>query len=277
MGDTRDGAGDARPPRRVTVIGLGEAGRLYAEGAVAAGYAVTGYDPFAPDEPAGVTRAASVADAVADADVVLTLTAASLSEQIAGDAAAHLAAGATYVDCTTAAPEVLARASGVIETAGTGAGFADVAILGPVPIRGAATDAIVSGSGAAVATDVLRSFGARVEDAGGVPGDASARKLLRSILMKGLGAIITEALAAGRAAGSEQWIRDQIAGQLAGDGPAVVERLERGTRLHAVRRAHEMAAVADYLDSLGVPNDMATATRRVHERLGAERLETEVG
>ncbi|SDQ64359.1 NAD(P)-dependent oxidoreductase [Microbacterium sp. cf332] len=258
-----------RDAMRLTVIGLGEAGRLYAQGAVAAGYVVTGYDPFAPDEPAGVARAATLADAVASADIVLTLTAASLSEQIAAEAAPELRADATYVDCTTASPEVLARVAEVIEAAGPA--FADVAILGPVPIRGAATDAIVSGSGRRVATETLRSFGATVEDGGDVAGDASARKLLRSILMKGLGAIITEALAAGRAAGSEQWIRGQIARQLAGDGHAVVERLERGTRLHAVRRAHEMAAVAEYLESLGVAHDMATATQHTHERLAAEQ------
>lgn len=259
-------AGNATP---LTVVGLGEAGRLYAQGAVAAGYAVTGYDPFAPETPEGVTRAATLAEAVASAEIVLTLTTASLSEQIAAEAAPHLRADATYVDCTTASPEALLRVAEVVE--GSGVAFADVAILGPVPIRGAATDAIVSGSGRAVAIETLRSFGASVEDGGEIAGDASARKLLRSILMKGLGAIITEALAAGRAAGSEQWIRDQIARQLAGDGHAVVERLERGTRTHAVRRAHEMAAVADYLESLGVAHDMATATQRTHERVAAEQ------
>ncbi|MFS0713744.1 NAD(P)-binding domain-containing protein [Microbacterium sp. 2P01SA-2] len=259
----------AAGPTPLAVIGLGEAGRLYAQGAVAAGYDVTGYDPFAPETPEGVTRATTLAEAVAAAEIVLTLTTASLSEQIAAEAAPHLRTDATYVDCTTASPEVLARVAEVIETAGPA--FADVAILGPVPLRGAATDAIVSGSGRAVATDTLRSFGASVEGGGEVAGDASARKLLRSILMKGLGAIITEALAAGRAAGSEQWIRDQIARQLAGDGHAVVERLERGTRTHAARRAHEMAAVADYLESLGVAHDMATATQHTHERVAAEQ------
>ena len=55
----------------------------------------------------------------------------------------------------------------------------------------------------AQAARVFGALGAPVEDIGGAPGDASARKLLRSTFMKGLGALIVESNAAGRAAGAE--------------------------------------------------------------------------
>ena len=74
-----------------------------------------------------------------------------------------------------------------------------------------------------------------------------AHKLLRSVLMKGLASVVVEAVTAGRAAGLEEWIRAQIAGQLAGDGQAVIDRFLTGTAKHALRRSKEMQDTASYL------------------------------
>lgn len=63
--------------------------------------------------------------------------------------------------------------------------------------------------------------------------------------MKGLGALIHESISAGTAAGDGEWVRQQIAEELAG-GDNSVERLYSGTQVHARRRSHELA------DSLGV-------------------------
>ena len=41
---------------RIAVLGLGEAGSIYAAGFAATGAAVTGYDPVAAPLPEGVTR-----------------------------------------------------------------------------------------------------------------------------------------------------------------------------------------------------------------------------
>lgn len=252
---------------RVAVLGLGEAGSRYAAGAVAAGHAVLGYDPFVDDVPAGVERRASVAEAVADADAVLAITAAALSPQLAAEAMPAMRTDAIYVDCTTSSPTTMQELGALAPSHGVR--FADVAILGPVPVQGAATDAIVSGSGAPAVIELLQGFGAHVEDGGERAGDATARKLLRSVLMKGLAGVVLEAMEAGRAAGFESWIHEQIVRQLAGDGAAVIERFETGTRKHARRREGEMAAVVEYLDSLGAPREISEGTRAALERIAA--------
>ena len=97
-----------------------------------------------------------------------------------------------------------------------------------------------------------------------------AHKLLRSVLMKGLASVVTEAVTAGAAAGYEPWIRDQIAAQLAGDGHAVIDRFLDGTRTHAQRRAQEMHDTAEYLAELGAPAEMTRATEAALRRLAAE-------
>jgi len=255
--------------RVIGIIGLGEAGALYARGAVEAGYEVHGFDPAPTPTPDGVHRDDTSDALVAASDLVIVLTGAALSARIAEGAAPHLRSDAVYADFTTASPEVMVEVAEVIE--GTGARFADVAILGPVPTKGAATETIVSGAAAADVADVLRSFGADVELIDGPAGEATSRKLLRSVLMKSLAAIVIEALEAGRAAGCEPWVRAQIAAQLSGDAEAKMDRYETGSRKHAVRRAHEMESVVDYLGTLGVASEMSDAARQVLERLGGQR------
>ena len=76
-----------------------------------------------------------------------------------------------------------------------------------------------------------------------------------------------EAVQAGRAAGIEPWIRDQVAAQLAGDGQATIDRFLTGTVKHAGRRSQEMRDVAAYLEDLGVPREMSTASAEAMESL----------
>lgn len=255
--------------RVIGIIGLGEAGSLYARGAVEAGYEVHGFDPAPTPTPTGVERSGSLEALVAASDLVIVLTGAALSERIAADAAPHLRAGSVYADFTTASPGVMAEVAELVER--TGARFADVAILGPVPTKGAATETIVSGTASEDVAEVLRRFGADVEVIDGPAGDATSRKLLRSVLMKSLAAIVVEALEAGRAAGCEPWVRAQIAAQLSGDAEAKMDRYETGSRKHAVRRSHEMESVVEYLGALGVDSEMSDAARQVLTRLGEQQ------
>lgn len=46
----------------VAIFGLGEAGSHYAEGLMAIGHTVRGYDPFVADPPTGVQRSGSLLD-----------------------------------------------------------------------------------------------------------------------------------------------------------------------------------------------------------------------
>ncbi|MFF0338342.1 DUF1932 domain-containing protein [Kribbella sp. NPDC004875] len=255
---------------KCTVIGLGEAGGSYAAALVEAGHTVAGTDPAAVTTPDGVTRIDGIAEAVTDAEIVLVLTSAAVAPAICEAALGHLAPGACYADFTSASPTVmLTLADRVVAQGGA---FADVAILGPVPWHGARTPLMVSGVGGPAVAELLRPLGAPVEVLDEPAGSAMAHKLLRSVFMKGLAALITEAVEAGRAAGYETWIRDQIAAQLAGDGHAVVDRLLTGTQTHARRRAQEMYDAARYLADLDVPATMSTATYESHRRISEREI-----
>lgn len=260
---SEDAAPAEQPTRRLTiaVVGLGEVGRIYGTALHATGHHVRGFDPYAPHSAEGVEVTATIEEAVADADVVLTLTTAAASLDVAEETAGHLAQGATYIDCTSSAPHtkraVLDLFAGRPDVA-----VADVAILGPVIQLGAQTPLMAAGPAAETAARLMRPLGADVAVVDGQPGDAMAHKLLRSVFMKGLAASVTEAVAAGRAAGFESWIREQIARELSGNGQRTIDRFLRGSLVHAHRRADEMEAAAAYLTDLGVDATMSFATAK---------------
>ena len=252
--------------RTVALVGLGEVGRIYGAALDAAGHDVRGYDAFTTAPADGIKVAGSLAEAVAEADIVLVLTAAVASHTVAEAAVPHLKQHATYIDCTSSSPHVKQGLSSILATRSDVA-VVDVAILGPVIALGTRTPLMAAGTAAGVVEELMGPLGAPVAVVDGNPGDAMAHKLLRSVFMKGLAAAITEAVAAGRAVGAEDWIRTQIARELAGDGQGTIDRFLRGSVLHARRRAEEMEAAAAYLADLGVAESIASATAQHLRRL----------
>jgi 3-hydroxyisobutyrate dehydrogenase-like beta-hydroxyacid dehydrogenase len=255
---------------RITVLGLGEAGSIYAAGLADLGLDVAAFDPLASATPAGVTRVASPGEAVSAADLVLSLVGGSAAEQAAGAALPHLADKAVYADMNTCSPatkEALASsatAHGVL--------FTDVAILAPVPRAGLRTPLLASGPGSRRFEELLASVGVpitRIDGRAGAAGASASLKLLRSVFMKGLAALLFETLSAAERQGDAEWIRRQIIAELDSGGEQLVERLLAGTRAHAARREREMRDVREHLDSLESPAWMTEATIRwLHEIAG---------
>ena len=236
------------------MLGLGEAGGTIGSGLAAAGCRVRGWDPAPTATAVGVERAGTTAEAVAGAALVLSLTTAAHALGAATGVAPSLAAGQVYADLNTTAPALKRDVAAIIRP--SGAAFADVALLGPVPAGGVATPALASGEGAGRFAELVRPLGMPVELVGAEPGDAAGLKLLRSVFMKGVAAAAVESLAAARAAGAEERARADMAAVL---GEPLLERLLTGSKAHAARRMDEMLAAASYLEELGVEPRVASA------------------
>jgi 3-hydroxyisobutyrate dehydrogenase len=252
---------------RIAILGLGEAGQPYAADLVTLGWKVSGFDPAPVPTPGGLQRASCVAEAISGAEFILSLTGARFATAVAVQAAETIAPGACYADFNSASPAGKREVEQAL--AATRAVVADVAVLAPVPRRRAATPLLASGPGAARVAEALRPTGAPVDVLDEPVGAAAGRKLLRSVFMKGLAATVLEAVSAGAAAGCEQWVRDQIAGELGPHGPALVDRLINGTREHTDRRRHEMQACQTHLDELDSPTWVCDATLEWLDRQAA--------
>ena len=251
----------------IAVLGFGEAGSLLARDLVAAGATVRGYDPKVPP-PAGVTAAGSDAEAVAGANLVLSVNSAGDAVAALEASLAALGPGAAWADLNTAAPAVKQRLAAIGEARGIP--VTDIAMMAPVPGTGLRVPMLASGSSAEAVAKTLRAYGADIDVVAGPAGLAATRKLLRSVYYKGMSTSIVEALEAARAAGLEDWLTEHIAEDLASHDAATLARIVTGTRQHAVRRGHEMAAAAEMLTDLGVEPIMAAASQHLHERLAAE-------
>jgi len=65
--------GSSPEPMRIALLGLGEAGSAFADDLVAAGVATVGWDPAPGRSVPGLRRADDALDAIADAELVLSL------------------------------------------------------------------------------------------------------------------------------------------------------------------------------------------------------------
>jgi 3-hydroxyisobutyrate dehydrogenase-like beta-hydroxyacid dehydrogenase len=245
---------------RVAVFGLGEAGAAISADLARLGCAVSGFDPADVEHPDGVERCIDPRDAVSGADLVLALTASADAMGALQQAVGAYERDVLYADLSTGSPgskRSLAAAAATSDLA-----FVDVALMSTVPGKGLSTPAVASGAGASRYVETMAAFGVTVEDIGGEAGDAATRKLLRSVVVKGLAAVIIESMRAAHQAGLADETYANVVAQLGAADETFVRRLVEGTGPHAERRAHEMEAASDMLRELGVAPVMTDATIR---------------
>ncbi|MFM2300928.1 MAG: hypothetical protein RLZZ84_664 [Pseudomonadota bacterium] len=247
----------------VALIGFGEAGSTFARAGAWHGRAC-GWDVLPARRGAmaqlGVTAADSAAAALAAAPLVLSLVTADAALPAAQDYAAHLAPGALWCDCNSVAPDTKRAAAKAVEAAG--GRYVDVAVLAPVNPAGLNVPLLLAGGAAPEAEARLRALGfTNVRVVGDAVGRASAIKMIRSVMVKGLEALTDEMMQAAAAAG----VTDEVLASLDASEKTIPwharaeYNLER-MATHGLRRAAEMEESAKTLLSLGVPPVMTRGT-----------------
>ncbi|SOB88214.1 3-hydroxyisobutyrate dehydrogenase [Sphingomonas guangdongensis] len=264
---------------RFAIIGFGEAGRTLAADRNA-GVSVSAYDrkldsPATRDAIGHACRAADVtavdtpADALSTATAVLSLVTADQALAAARQYAPLLAAGALWLDGNSVAPQTKRAAANAIEAAG--GRYCDVAILAPVDPARRAVPLLVSGAHADKGVAALRQFGfTNVRAVAGEIGAASAIKMIRSVMVKGLEALTAECLLAAEAAG----VRAEVLASLDASDRAVPWAARGDYNLdrmlvHGLRRAAEMEEVVATLDALGTGSVMSRGTAQRQHDIGA--------
>lgn len=254
----------------IAVLGLGEAGALLARDLVRVGVSVRGWDPDLHGDLSEIPIAASFAEAVRGATIVMSVNWTIVAADVAREARPLLGPGTIFADHNTAGPALKKELAAIV--APSGAAFVDVAMMAPVPNLGMRVPMMLAGPGAELLGLHYRAFGTPVEIVSNEPGDAAARKLTRSVFFKGMSAAVCEALEAARAIGVEEWLRADITRTFVAADAALLDRVIDGTFVHATRRAHEMQDATALLDELGVPSTIAAATAASLERISRNRL-----
>jgi 3-hydroxyisobutyrate dehydrogenase-like beta-hydroxyacid dehydrogenase len=254
---------------RIGLVGVGEAGAAIAAGLHEEhGLSVVGYDARGHENAvrnraadAGVTLVDDLRQLCADTDVLLCLASAKVAVAIAEQAAPHLRPAQVYADLNSASPEVK-RTVGII-VAGSGAAYVDGAVMAAVPPQRHRVPILLSGGGAARLAELLTPLGMRLEVLGGEPGQASAVKMFRSLLVKGLEALLLECAVGAAAYGATDRVLSSMNGTLpTEDWRRLAGYLLERTVVHGTRRAEELRQVAHTLEDAGVDPMLAEAGAR---------------
>ncbi|MDE1150545.1 MAG: DUF1932 domain-containing protein [Azospirillaceae bacterium] len=255
---------------RIALIGFGEVGQALAPALNGGGarevrvYDRLFDDPQAPCRLAAdrlpVVPCATLAAALDGADLVISAVTAAQTSLVAGQVAATLAPGAWFMDLNSASPTQKIVAADAI--AAVGGRYVEVAVMSPIDPQGITSPMLLGGPFAQAfepVAHVLGFAGARFYSA--VPGQAAATKLCRSVLIKGMEALVAEAFLAARHYGVEDTILKSLGNLLPHpDWPAHARYMLSRALQHGARRAEEMEEAAATVAAAGLEPRMASAT-----------------
>jgi 3-hydroxyisobutyrate dehydrogenase-like beta-hydroxyacid dehydrogenase len=266
---------------KIAIIGFGEVGHIFACGLLAnEGVEISVFDILFDDPDAGANwradasaqglrPAASAADAAKDARVVISAVTADAVAGVAEQAAGYLQPGQLFFDINSASPVTKKTAFGKV--APTGARYVEGAVMQPVPGPGLKVPILGGGPHAEEAAALLNPLGMNITPVSTEPGRASAMKLCRSIMIKGIEALIVDCAAAAKA-----WdVEKEVYGSLQETWPSIdfadlAGYMGQRVRQHGIRRAAEMREAAMMVGDIGRDDTLCRAVADAQER-GAER------
>jgi 3-hydroxyisobutyrate dehydrogenase-like beta-hydroxyacid dehydrogenase len=245
---------------RIAILGLGEAGSHFANDLVNMGVNVIGYDPnpirFLHEN---IVLASSNVEASKDTDIIFSVNLSSESENIAKEIAAVLKPHQFFCEMNTSSPEKKKAIAMILKS--TEVKMIDLAIMAPVPPKGIKTPFLAAGEHSQEFIEKVKPLNLSISGLENSQiGDAATRKLLRSIVYKGIAAVICEAVEAGENFGMQSYIREQISSVIGGNDE-LIDRFVEGSKTHALRRMHEMEAVVEMLQEKGLDPIVSRGTR----------------
>jgi 3-hydroxyisobutyrate dehydrogenase len=268
---------------RIALVGYGEAGGIFAAGLAKAGHAVRVFDILAADpswSTAAVERAArdgvelsaSLADAVADAELVISAVTAADTGKASHAIAAACSRDCVVLDVNSASPRTKANCAQAFEQ--SGARYVEAAVMSAVPPHGLRVPMLLGGPHAAAAQPMLAGLGFDATVGSERYGVVSAIKLCRSVVVKGMEALAVESLLTARRYGVEAEVLASLAESFPGmDWDKQSHYFWRRVVQHGKRRAEEMREAAIAVEDVDVPPSMATAIAEVQARIASARAD----
>ncbi|MGD0133984.1 MAG: DUF1932 domain-containing protein [Bryobacteraceae bacterium] len=253
---------------RIGFIGFGEAGFHIAKGLRQPGIAsITAFDINVTDKVRQRAREANTVlvetnRALAEScDIMLSAVTADQAFQAAEQNAPHLTAQHIYADLNSVSPGVKQSIARVIEA--SGARFAEIAMMAPVPPYGHKVPMLAGGAGAQEFVDRLAPFGISAEIVSREVGTAAATKMFRSIIVKGMEALITECVLGATRYNADQRVFASLAETFPGiNWKELADYMVGRVVVHGERRAREMEEVAATLREIDIEPIMAEAIVR---------------
>jgi 3-hydroxyisobutyrate dehydrogenase-like beta-hydroxyacid dehydrogenase len=258
-------------PQRIGLIGYGEVGKIFSQGLKAQPGVLqaAAWDlKFAQQGPreselaharqAGVLAQPSLQALCEASDLVISAVTASNTLAVAREAAPFLRAGTLFLDLNSASPGTKQQAAALVDA--RGAHYVEAGVMTSVPPYGIRVPMLLGGAQAAALAQVLAGWGMDAKAVSEQLGVASAIKMCRSVMIKGLEALVIESYATARQYGVE----DHVLPTLAETFPSI-DWAKQGAYFfsrvvqHGKRRAEEMRESANTVREAGFTPLMAAA------------------
>lgn len=255
--------------RRIALIGYGEVGRILAEDLRAQDVAVVAYDLKLRGELGealrehalqfGVTLAASHGAAVEGAELVISAVTASQAVAVAEACAPGMTHGAFFLDFNSASPGAKIRAAGVVNAAG--GRYVEGAVMTSVPPYRIQVPLLLGGPDAEALAPLLQALGFAPKVHDTRLGVASATKMCRSVMIKGLEAMVIESFTAARHYGVEDAVVASLQETFPGiDWEKQASYFFQRVIEHGRRRSEEVREVAVTVREAGLEPWSASGT-----------------
>jgi 3-hydroxyisobutyrate dehydrogenase-like beta-hydroxyacid dehydrogenase len=261
---------------KIGFVGFGEAGYNLAKGLRGAGVThMFAYDINTQTAKLGerikrraaetqVTLFESSERLAGESDILLSVVTASAAAEAATQTAPYLRPDHYYADLNSVSPETKQAIERIIAAAG--ARFVEAAVMAPVPPYGHQVPMLLGGAHAQAFADLLSPAGMRLEVVSDQVGAAVAVKMCRSVIVKGLEALLLECTLGATHYGAEERVFASLDETLPGMNWSKLADYMIGRVVeHGERRAREMEEVAETLRSAGIEPIMAEATARRQE------------
>lgn len=268
---------------KIGIIGFGEVGKIFA-GALANQPNITHvavWDARWRDGPpknadalaltnARVRRCTSVTELCAHAEFIFSAVTASNAFAVAEEAAQYVSPNTIFIDLNSASPGTKKRAAAALLAAK--AHYVDAGVMTSVPPYGIRVPMLLGGSHALRIAETLRGWGMDVTVVSTEIGVASAIKMSRSIMIKGLEALVIESYTTARAYGVEDFVLPTLAETFPSidweqQGDYFFSRVVQ----HGKRRAEEMAEAAHTVREGVLQPVMAEAISKRQAWVAAQR------
>jgi 3-hydroxyisobutyrate dehydrogenase-like beta-hydroxyacid dehydrogenase len=252
-------------------IGYGEVGKILSRALRERGAAwVCAWDILFPDGaqgPAmkayagktGVEPCDSSSMLLARAEIVISAVTAANTHAAAREAAEWIRPGTFFLDVNSASPGVKKGCATLID--GAGANYVEAGVMASVFPHGIKVPMVIGGQRAADLAAKLAPYGFSMEVVSQEIGVASAIKMCRSVIIKGMEAILIESFTTARRYGVETQVLASLKDSFPGldwerQGAYFFSRVVK----HGRRRAEEMREAAKAVQETGFGPWMASAT-----------------
>ena len=259
------------PPQSIGIIGYGEVGKIFSAGLKAQvgsgrmgvwdlklGHSDSASGEQAHARQAGVVARPSARALCEASELVISAVTASNTLAVAEEAARYIRPGSIFLDFNSASPGTKQRCAALIEA--SGAHYVEAGVMTSVPPYGIRTPMLLGGPAAAELAPVLGAWGMDVTAVSEKLGVASAIKMCRSVMIKGLEALVIESYSTARAYGVEAYVLPTLAETFPSidwekTGAYFFSRVVQ----HGQRRAEEMRESANTVREAGFEPLMTTA------------------